>query len=163
FGRRARELRTEDGWGIATRFTGRPDLHSGEYVLESIERVAEPHDRRIPHDIQKEVYARDDNKCQLCGWNRDRWTAADPRILDLPGCPDIAFPSLKSCIFVHGCFWHGHTKCSKGHRPTSNVEFWNNKIDKNIRRDETVRRRLRSLGWRRLVIWECQLRAPALE
>ena len=65
FGRRVRELRTEDGWAVATRFTGRPDLHSGEYVLESIERVAEPHDRRIPHDVQKEVYTRDENKSTL--------------------------------------------------------------------------------------------------
>src|SRR5690242_18584002 len=82
---------------------------------------------------------------------------------DLPGCPDIVFPRLKSCIFVHGCFWHGHTKCRKGNRPTSNVEFWNTKIDKNIRRDKIVCRKLRDLGWRRLVIWECQVRAPELE
>jgi hypothetical protein len=83
FGRRVRELRTEDGWPVATRFTGRPDLRSGEYVLESQERIAEPHDRRIPHDVQKVVYSRDNNTCRLCGWNRDRWTPADPRILEL--------------------------------------------------------------------------------
>jgi hypothetical protein len=83
FGRRVRELRTEGGWPVATHFTGRPDLHSGEYVLESQERIAEPHDRNIPHDVQKTVYARDRNTCRLCGWNRERWTAADPRILEL--------------------------------------------------------------------------------
>jgi len=83
FGRRVRELRTEGGWPVATRFTGRPDLRSGEYILESLERVAEPHDRNVPHDVQKVVYARDRNTCRLCAWNHQRWTKADPRILEL--------------------------------------------------------------------------------
>jgi len=83
FGRRVRELRTEDGYAIATRFTGRPDLRMGEYVLEDQERVSEPHDRNIPLDVQKEVYERAGNACQLDGWNRDRWTRDDPRILEL--------------------------------------------------------------------------------
>jgi hypothetical protein len=83
FGRRVRELRTEDGYAIATRVTGRPDLRPGEYVLESKERVAEPHDRHIPHEVQQVVYQRDNNTCRLCGWNRDKWTREDPRILEL--------------------------------------------------------------------------------
>jgi hypothetical protein len=83
FGRRTRELRTEEGYQIATRFTGRPDLHMAEYVLESLERIAEPHDRKIPYDIQKAVYERDANTCRLCGWNRGRWRSDDPRILEL--------------------------------------------------------------------------------
>ncbi len=83
FGRRVRELRTEQGYPIATMFTGRPDLKMGEYVLESRERISEPHDRKIPFDIQKEVYARDKNTCRLDGWTHDRWTREDPRILEL--------------------------------------------------------------------------------
>ncbi len=83
FGRRVRELRTEQGYAISTKFTGRPDLAMGEYVLESLDRIAEPHDRRIPFDVQKTVYAKDANTCQLCGWNRDKWTRDDPRILEL--------------------------------------------------------------------------------
>lgn len=83
FGRRIRELRTEEGYAIATRFTGRPDLKMGEYVLENAERIAEPHDRKIPFDVQKEVYERAKNTCQLCGWNREKWTRDDPRILEL--------------------------------------------------------------------------------
>jgi len=55
----------------------------GEYVLESAKRVSEPHDRKIPFDVQKEVYARDKNTCQLDGWTHDRWTKKDPRILEL--------------------------------------------------------------------------------
>lgn len=83
FGRRIRELRTEEGYAIATRFTGRPDLKMGEYVLENAERIAEPHDRKVPFDVQKEVYERAKNTCQLCGWNREKWTRDDPRILEL--------------------------------------------------------------------------------
>lgn len=83
YARRVRELRTEEGYPIDTIYTGRPDLKPGEYILESVERVAEPHDRNIPHDVQKSVYERDRNACRLCGWNRTRWTASDPRILEL--------------------------------------------------------------------------------
>lgn len=82
FGRRTRELRTEEGYAIATRFSGRPDLGMGEYVLLSVDRIAEPHDRHIPDSVQKEVYARDENRCRnpAC---RYQWTPADPRILEL--------------------------------------------------------------------------------
>ena len=83
YARRVRELRTEHGYAIATKVTGRPDLNMGEYVMESAERVAEPHDRKIPFVTQKEVYARDENHCVLCGWSHDRWTRQDPRILEL--------------------------------------------------------------------------------
>ncbi len=83
FGRRTRELRTEEGYAVATRFTGRPDLNSGEYVLLSLERVAEVHDRHIPSDVQREVYERDNSTCQQCGWNMSQWTTADARILEL--------------------------------------------------------------------------------
>lgn len=83
FGRRTRELRTQDGFPIATRFTGRPDLKNGEYILLSLDRIAEPHDRHIPHEVQKAVYGRDENTCRLCGWKTASWSPADPRILEL--------------------------------------------------------------------------------
>jgi HNH endonuclease len=83
FGRRTRELRTEEGYAVATRFTGRPDLNAGEYVLLSLERVAEAHDLHIPSDVQREVYERDNSTCQQCGWNMSKWTTADARILEL--------------------------------------------------------------------------------
>ncbi len=83
FGRRARELRTEEGYAVATRFTGRPDLNAGEYILLSLERVAEAHDRHIPSDVQREVYERDHSTCQQCGWNMSKWTTADARILEI--------------------------------------------------------------------------------
>lgn len=85
FGRRTRELRTEDGYAIATKTTGRPDLRVGEYVLLATTRVAEPHDRHIPAEVQREVYARDENTCRnpSCKWNMCQWTTTDARILEL--------------------------------------------------------------------------------
>jgi len=82
---------------------------------------------------------------------------------DLPGNPDIVLPRHKKIIFVHGCFWHGHTRCRKGRRrPASNVSFWKNRIDGNVRRDHVNLGRLRRGGWRVLVIWECQVERPAV-
>jgi DNA mismatch endonuclease, patch repair protein len=77
--------------------------------------------------------------------------------IDLPGKPDIVLPRHNKIIFVHGCFWHGHTNCSRATLPTTNTEFWRVKIGKNISRDERVRRELRSLGWSVLVLWQCEL------
>lgn len=75
---------------------------------------------------------------------------------DLPGKPDIVLPKYRTCIFVHGCFWHQHPKCKRATRPSSNVEFWNEKLDGNVARDKENIRTLKRLGWRVLVIWECK-------
>lgn len=83
FARRVRELRTEEGYAIATKVTGRPDLNVGEYILLSADRVAVPHDRHIPIEVQREVYRRDNNACRACGWNVAMHTMTDPRILEL--------------------------------------------------------------------------------
>lgn len=77
----------------------------------------------------------------------------------LPGCPDLAFVSRRKAIFVHGCFWHGHN-CRRGARvPVGNRDYWTAKIARNKKRDRLSRRALEAVGWRALVIWECQLRA----
>jgi hypothetical protein len=82
FGRRTRELRTERGYAVATQFSGRPDLSVGEYVLLSVDRVAEEHDRYISDAVQKAVYARDNSTCRnpKCQY---QYTPASPRILEL--------------------------------------------------------------------------------
>jgi DNA mismatch endonuclease (patch repair protein) len=77
---------------------------------------------------------------------------------NLPGCPDMLFPSLKKVIFVHGCFWHGHS-CRAGlNRPRSNTTYWEAKLNRNMLRDRRNRARLRTLGWSVLVLWECELK-----
>jgi DNA mismatch endonuclease (patch repair protein) len=79
---------------------------------------------------------------------------------DLPGTPDIVLISKRIAIFVHGCFWHQHkTKgCLDGRKPKSNTAYWNAKLERNIRRDRDNLEALRILGWRVLVVWECETR-----
>jgi DNA mismatch endonuclease, patch repair protein len=76
---------------------------------------------------------------------------------DLPGAPDIVFPSRRKVIFVHGCFWHGHS-CGKGALPTSRADFWRNKIEATKKRDRSSAAKLRVAGWQSFVLWECELR-----
>jgi DNA mismatch endonuclease (patch repair protein) len=75
---------------------------------------------------------------------------------DLPGSPDIVLARFKTVIFVNGCFWHGHD-CPKGRRPVTNLGYWNEKLDQNLRRDRENHSDLRDMGWRVIIIWECEL------
>lgn len=75
---------------------------------------------------------------------------------DLPGSPDLVFSKRRVALFVHGCFWHGHN-CQHGSRkPTTNVDYWREKISRNIERDANAQAALKALGWLPMVIWECQ-------
>lgn len=76
----------------------------------------------------------------------------------LPGNPDIVLPRHKKIVFVHGCFWHQHEGCPHAARPASNIAYWNKKLDGNVRRDKANLEKLAALGWRVLVIWECETR-----
>lgn len=76
---------------------------------------------------------------------------------DLPGRPDIVMPKSKTVIFVHGCFWHRHPGCRKCTTPSTNVEFWKEKFRKNTERDVKNLENLKSLGWRVIVVWECEV------
>lgn len=76
---------------------------------------------------------------------------------ELPGNPDLVFRPRKKVIFVHGCFWHQHG-CRQYREPRTKRSFWERKLAKNKARDAEVKRQLRKLGWRALVIWECQLK-----
>src|SRR5687768_16082262 len=78
---------------------------------------------------------------------------------ELPGCPDLSFSSRRKVIFVHGCFWHGHTCPAGSKRPKSHRTYWENKLTRNKTRDRKNRRRLRALQWSALVLWECELKS----
>jgi len=77
---------------------------------------------------------------------------------DLPGTPDIVFPSRRKAIFVHGCYWHGHSdpQCRRARLPKTRTEFWTDKIKRNAERDRATERSLRDAGWGIMVIWECE-------
>ena len=76
----------------------------------------------------------------------------------LPGKPDIVLPKYKTCIFVHGCFWHKHEGCKYFVWPKSNEEFWKDKLEKNVTRDKNEQAELEKRGWHILIVWECQLK-----
>lgn len=75
---------------------------------------------------------------------------------DLPGRPDIVLPKYRTAVFVHGCFWHRHPGCSKASTPKTHTDFWNDKFETNIARDERHIQALEDAGWHVLVIWECE-------
>ena len=81
---------------------------------------------------------------------------------DLPGNPDMVFPSRKKVIFINGCFWHGHN-CKKAALPTTHREFWEKKLNGNKERDKRNLAKLKAMGWKSLVIWQCQIKKNTLE
>jgi len=79
----------------------------------------------------------------------------------LPGTPDVVLPKYRTVVFVNGCFWHGHG-CKLYVLPKTNIPFWKEKIRRNRDRDDRNRARLEALGWRVIVVWECELRTKSL-
>ena len=77
---------------------------------------------------------------------------------DLPGKPDIVLPKYKSVILVHGCFWHRHPRCKFAYNPKSREKFWQKKFSDNVERDKAVKKELRKIGWKVIVVWECELK-----
>lgn len=84
-----------------------------------------------------------------------RYRLNNPR---LPGHPDIVLWKYRTCVFVNGCFWHGHEGCKYFRMPKTNTDFWEKKINRNRERDKEEQKRLADMGWHVIVIWECQLK-----
>lgn len=75
-----------------------------------------------------------------------------------PGHPDIVFPKYHTMVFVNGCFWHLHEGCRYAVMPSSNTEFWNKKLNDNRNRDKKIKSDLESMGWKVIIVWECELK-----
>ena len=80
---------------------------------------------------------------------------------DYPGRPDLILPRWRVAIFVHGCFWHHHAGCKRATVPAVREDFWRKKLATNQARDRAAISRLKKLGWRTVVIWECETRLPS--
>ena len=94
-------------------------------------------------------------------WSRGfRYRLNQPR---LPGKPDIVMRKYRTCIFVNGCFWHGHEGCRYYNVPKTNTEFWVNKVRRNKKRDVKVKHELLSMGWHCITVWECELKPKVRE
>lgn len=91
-----------------------------------------------------------------CGLHRMglRYRLGDRR---LPGRPDLVFPMYRAAVFVHGCYWHRHQGCKDASVPKSNSAFWRNKFAENVARDRRVQAEIENIGWRVMVVWECEL------
>ena len=81
----------------------------------------------------------------------------------LPGHPDLVLRKYRTCIFINGCFWHGHEGCKYYTIPKSNTEFWVAKVNRNKERDKEELRTLASMGWHSITIWECELKPQKRE
>jgi DNA mismatch endonuclease (patch repair protein) len=77
---------------------------------------------------------------------------------ELPGKPDIVLPKYKTVLEVRGCYWHRHAGCKYAYIPKSNTEFWENKFQKNVERDRQNERKLKELGWKLMIVWECEIK-----
>lgn len=80
---------------------------------------------------------------------------------DLPGRPDVVFRSRKKAVFIHGCFWHRHPGCKMTRMPKSRLNFWRSKLEGNRKRDIRNQKALSLMGWKVLVVWECETRDTA--
>lgn len=89
-----------------------------------------------------------------------RYRLNDPR---LPGKPDVVLRKYHTCVFVNGCFWHGHEGCRFYRVPKTNTPFWEEKVRRNKERDLKVRHQLTALGWNCIVVWECELKPKVRE
>ena len=124
-------------------------------------------DRMTPdqrHECMASIHSKDTRpeqtvRCEL--WHRGyRFRKC---VRTLPGTPDIVLPKYRTCIFVNGCFWHGHKGCSKFVMPKTRTEFWKNKITRNQERDLANIQRLESIGWSAITVWECKLGKPVID
>lgn len=75
----------------------------------------------------------------------------------LPGKPDIVMESYKTIIFIHGCFWHRHANCKNATTPKTRTDFWQEKFDKNVANDKKNTEKLESMGYKVIVVWECEI------
>ena len=124
-------------------------------------------DRMTPeqrHDCMASIHSEDTRPEQVV--RRELWQRGyrfRKCVRTLPGTPDIVLPKYRTCIFVNGCFWHGHKGCSKFVMPKTRTEFWANKIARNRERDLVNIQRLESIGWSAITVWECELGKSSIE
>ena len=84
-------------------------------------------------------------------------------VKDLPGTPDIILPKYKTIIEVRGCYWHRHEGCKYAYMPKTKIEFWKKKFAENISRDQRTEKDLKAMGWRVIIVWECEVRTQTFQ
>lgn len=119
------------------------DVHSKEIRSYNMSRIKSKHTK--PEEI-------------VCKYLFSKGYRYRKNVKTMPGSPDIVLRKYKTVIFVNGCFWHVHEGCHFFVWPSSNAEFWREKLTKNKERDIINQRKLREMGWNVIVVWECELK-----
>jgi len=128
-----------------------------EFTLGGM-KMADTVSKEKRHEVMSKIRSKDTKiEIKVRHWLYHHGIRYRKNCKDIVGNPDIAIQKYKIAIFVHGCFWHGHEDCKIQHIPKSNVDFWENKIRKNIARDKENIEKLHILGWNVFMIWECQI------
>lgn len=120
--------------------------------------LTDPLRRALMQRVRQAGTPAEDEVAKVC---REMGLAYRRNVKTLPGSPDLANKSRGWAIFVNGCFWHGHTGCKKATVPKRNSEFWTAKFEANRRRDAKKIRDLRALGYRVILLWQCQVEGDA--
>lgn len=113
----------------------------------------DPVRRALMQRVRKACTPAEDEVAKVC---RDLGLSYRRNVKSLPGSPDLANKTRHWTIFVNGCFWHAHTGCKKATVPKRNNDFWKSKFEANRRRDARKIRELRALGYRVILVWECE-------
>jgi DNA mismatch endonuclease (patch repair protein) len=122
-------------------------------------------DRQKRSEIMAKVHASNTMPEKIvCGILEEMGYSFSLQVNELPGKPDMLLFDYDTTIFVHGCFWHGCPVCRRAKiRPKENAEYWNKKLDRTLERDKENIKKLKELGYKVLVIWECETRKKKLE
>lgn len=116
------------------------------------------------HDVMSRIRSRGTRpELEVRSWLHARGFRFRVNVKMLPGSPDIVLAKYRTCIFVNGCFWHGHDGCRHYTHPKTNSDFWEQKVRRNRMRDEIVTAKLEAMGWYVLTIWECELEKQSFE
>lgn len=122
--------------------------------------MADTFSKEKRHEIMSKVRSKDTKiKIRVRHWLYNHGMRYRKHCNDILGKPDLAIKKYKIAIFIHGCFWHGHDNCKNYRLPKTNLDYWQEKINKNAKRDHANINNLQNLGWRVFVVWECQIKS----
>ena len=122
-------------------------------------------DRKKRSEIMSQVHSANTTpEKYVCGILEDFGFSFFTQSDDLPGKPDILLPDFNMVIFVHGCFWHSCPLCKRAKiRPKENAAYWNRKLDRTLERDRENKIKLEELGYKVLIIWECETKTKKID
>ena len=131
--------------------------------MKEYEKMADNHSPEVRSYNMSHIRSKDTKPEEVVRkWLFSRGFRYRKNVKSLPGCPDIVLPKYKTVIFVNGCFWHMHD-CGRFRWPATNIDYWNDKIRRNVERDRINNAILSEDGWNVITVWECELKKKMLQ